>query len=81
MRTDRWDRRLKSWWRAAEDWKMRPLEDTVDVDTQPLPVTEGFLNFDAPDYRPVDVTPPRRSAESILAEIMAALEKERKGLH
>ncbi len=56
---------------------MAPLEDTVDVDTQPLPVTEGFLDFDAPDYKPLDVTAPRRTRESILLEIMRALEEDR----
>lgn len=42
-------------------------------DTQPIELEVGFIDFDAPDWKPVDVTVPRRSAESVLAELMAAL--------
>ena len=76
MRDERFDRRVKSWWRAAEDHVMTPLEDTVDVDTQPIPVEPGFLDLDAPGREPFRVMVERRSPESVLLEIMRALEED-----
>lgn len=48
----------------------------MEADTQPLPVTEGFLDFDAPDWKPVDVTVPKRTPESVLLELMQALRED-----
>lgn len=47
--------------------------ETSSMDTQPIELEVGFIDFDAPDWKPVDVAVPRRSAESVLAELMAAL--------
>jgi len=46
-------------------------------DTQPIVLDVGFLDFDAPDYKPVDVTTPKRTPESILRELMEALRDDR----
>lgn len=60
---------------------MGPQEDSMDVDTQPLPVEEGFLDFDAPDWKPIDVRVERPHPVAVLMELMRAVEDERKGLH
>jgi hypothetical protein len=56
---------------------MTPLEDTMD--TQPIMLDEGFIDFDDPAWRPMDVSVPKRTAESVMRELMAALAED--GLH
>ena len=76
VREDRFDRRLKWWWVAAEDQRMAPMETETMVDTQPIMLDEGFIDFDDPAWRPVDVSVPKRTPESVMRELMAALRDE-----
>ena len=48
----------------------------LESGTKPIPVTEGFLDFDAPDYRPLDVSAPRVPAVALMRELLDALEEE-----
>lgn len=75
MRSDRFDRRVKWWWRSAEDVSV----EMSGMDTQPIELEVGLVDFDAPGWRPVDVSVPKRTAESVLWELMEALRED--GLH